>query len=88
MTAIVTQERAKATWLTALAGLLLLAAAFALMVAAAPEHPHSRPHAVVTTTSRAQAFLLTAVSPPRSADRAGPPLRAGCGAPPRSAARP
>lgn len=40
MTAIVSRERAKTTWLTALAGLLLLTAAVTMMAMAAPANPH------------------------------------------------
>ena len=40
MTAIVSRERAKTTWLTALAGILLLTAAVTMMAMAAPANPH------------------------------------------------
>jgi hypothetical protein len=43
MTAIVSRERAKTTWLTALAGLLLLSAAVTMMAIAAPATPHPAP---------------------------------------------
>lgn len=36
MTAIVSSSRARSTWLTAAAGLLMLAAAFVMMICAAP----------------------------------------------------
>jgi len=36
MSAVVTSSRARSTWLTGLAGLLMLAAAFVMMVIAAP----------------------------------------------------
>ena len=42
MTAIVDRKRARATWLTGAAGMLMLAAAVAMMVYAAPR-PHSVP---------------------------------------------
>ena len=38
MVAIVSRERARATWLTGLAGLLLLSAALMMMAMAAPAH--------------------------------------------------
>jgi hypothetical protein len=38
MLAIVSRERARATWLTGLAGLLLLSAALTMMAIAAPAH--------------------------------------------------
>jgi hypothetical protein len=38
MVAIVSRERARATWLTGLAGLLLLSAALTMMAVAAPAH--------------------------------------------------
>jgi hypothetical protein len=38
MLGIVSRERARATWLTGLAGLLLLAAALTMMAIAAPAH--------------------------------------------------
>ena len=40
MTAVVRKERAKATWLTGLAGLVILAAAFVMMACAAPSLAH------------------------------------------------
>ena len=43
MTAIVSRERAKTTWLTALAGLLLLTAAVTMMAMAVPANPHPSP---------------------------------------------
>ena len=51
MTAVVSRERAKATWLTGAAGLLMLAAAFVMMVAAAPAHVHHRPYAPAKPTA-------------------------------------
>ena len=56
MTAVVSRERAKATWLTGVAGLLILAAAFVMMACAAPSLAAPRPHAAVT---RAAATMLT-----------------------------
>jgi len=40
MTAVVSRERAKATWLTGAAGLLILAVAFVMMACAAPSLVH------------------------------------------------
>ncbi len=48
MTAVVSREQSRATWLTGLAGLLILAAAFAMMACAAPSLVHARAHAAVT----------------------------------------
>jgi hypothetical protein len=55
MSAIVSQERARGTWLTGAAGLLLLMAAFLMMLAGAPAHAHPKhgpatPSAVQLTT--------------------------------------
>ena len=44
MTAVVSQERAARTGLTAAAGVLMLAIAFVMMVVAAPGHGHVRVH--------------------------------------------
>jgi len=44
MTAVVSRERAKATWLTGIVGLVILAAAFVMMACAAPSLAHPRPH--------------------------------------------
>lgn len=52
MTAVVSRERAKATWLTGVAGLLILAAAWAMMVCAAPSLAYPRPHPAVTRAPR------------------------------------
>ena len=46
MTAVVSRERAQATWLTGLVGLVILAAAFVMMACAAPSLASSRPHGV------------------------------------------
>jgi hypothetical protein len=51
MTAVVSREQARATWVTGLAGLLILLAAFVMMACAAPSLVHSRPHAAVTQTT-------------------------------------
>ncbi|MGH3198560.1 MAG: hypothetical protein ACRDOH_23790 [Streptosporangiaceae bacterium] len=44
MTAVVSRERAKATYLTGAAGVLMLAIACMMMVVAAPGHLQGRPH--------------------------------------------
>jgi hypothetical protein len=49
MTAIVSRERAKATALTGAAGVLLLMAAFVMMLAAAPKQAQHRPAAPPVT---------------------------------------
>ena len=51
MTAVVSAERAARTWLTGVAGLLIVAVAFVMMALAAPPPSHGRPHGAVTTTS-------------------------------------
>jgi hypothetical protein len=44
MTAVVSRERAKATWLSGVVGLVILALAFVMMACAAPSLAHPRPH--------------------------------------------
>ena len=44
MTAVVSRERAKATWLSGVIGLVILTAAFVMMACAAPSPAHPRPH--------------------------------------------
>lgn len=44
MTAVVSRERARTTYLTAAAGMLMLAVAFMMMIAAAPGHLRARAH--------------------------------------------
>lgn len=51
MTAVVSAEHAVRTWLTAAAGLLIVAAAFVMMAWAAPSPLHARPPRPVTSTS-------------------------------------
>jgi hypothetical protein len=43
MTTVMSRERAKATWLTGVAGLLMLGVAFVMMVVAAPSAAHPLP---------------------------------------------
>ncbi|MBV9094763.1 MAG: hypothetical protein JO132_12955 [Streptosporangiaceae bacterium] len=49
MSAIVSGERARATWLTGAAGLLLITAAFVMMVVAAPSRAALHAHGPGTT---------------------------------------
>ena len=64
MSAIVCRERAKATWLTGAVGLLLLMAAFVMMLVGAPtqlHHPErgpAKPPAVRLTTDLCHQLML------------------------------
>jgi hypothetical protein len=49
MSAVVSKSRAKSTWLTGTAGLLMLAVALVMMVAAAPRTHHALRHDTVTS---------------------------------------
>ena len=69
MTAAVSREHAKQTWLTGLAGLVILAAAFVMMACAAPSLAHPRSHEAMTQSAR---VLITA----SWAGRAGPATQA------------
>jgi hypothetical protein len=69
MTAVVSTERAKATWLTAVAGLLILAAAFVMMACAAPSIMHARPLGAPTKVAGGYASWMSTDS--RSAIRLG-----------------
>jgi hypothetical protein len=51
MTAVVSRERATATWLTGVVGLVILAAAFAMMACAAPSLANPRPHGAMTRSA-------------------------------------
>jgi hypothetical protein len=80
MTAIVSQERAKATWLTGAAGLLLLMAAFVMMIASAPAHLDHRAHgpvkpsAVQLTADPCHQFTSRSDSTAVRACLVGPPV--------------
>jgi len=50
MTTVVNSERARATWLTGAAGLLILAAALVLMIVAAPSQTHPLPRRAAAQT--------------------------------------
>ena len=80
MTAVVSRERAKATWLTGVAGLVILAAAFVMMACAAPSLAHPRPH-----QATAQSASVSASSPITGSWSAGQAARVG---PDRRAAAP
>ena len=61
MTAMVSRERARATWLTGVAGVIILAAAFVMMACAAPSLAHPRPHrSVAQPASLTTSSLITA----------------------------
>jgi hypothetical protein len=71
MTAVVSEEHAKATWLTGVAGLLILGAAVVMMVVAAPSPAHPRPH-----PAAAQAYTPSMITESWSASRSErPPAR-------------
>ena len=71
MTALVSRERAKATWLTSVAGLVILAAAFVMMACAAPSLAHPRPHGTMTQPASVYTSSLVTAS---WAGRGGPGL--------------
>jgi hypothetical protein len=58
MTAVVSKERAKATWLTGVVGLLIVGAAFVMMACAAPSLAAPRPHAAVTQAAKVSTSAL------------------------------
>ena len=51
MTAVVSRERAKATWLTGVVGLVILAIALVMMACAAPSLARPRSHAAIAQTA-------------------------------------
>jgi len=60
MAAVVSRDRARATWLTGLAGVVILAVAFVMMACAAPSLAHPRPHwATAPSTSVSTSWLIT-----------------------------
>jgi hypothetical protein len=72
MAAVVSKERAKATWLTGLAGLVILTVAFVMMACAAPSLAHSRPHmATAQSASVSTSRLITRNGSGSGAGRAG-----------------
>ena len=65
MTAVVSRERAKATWLSGVAGLVILAVAFVMMACAAPSLAHPRPHEA--TAQSASVYTSSLITGSRSA---------------------
>jgi len=64
MTGVVSRERAKATWLSGVVGLVILAAAFVMMACAAPSLAHPRPHgATARPASVHTSSLITGAGP-------------------------
>ena len=57
MTAVVNRERATATWLTAVVGLVILAAAFVMMACAAPSLASPRPHGAMTRSANVSTLV-------------------------------
>ena len=95
MTAVVSREHARATFLTGAAGVLLLAVAFLMMVVAAPAHGLGRLHgpakpsaAVLTSdvchqlTAKSDSTTVRGCRVGPAADAAGP-ARSRPGTPPR-----
>jgi hypothetical protein len=72
MTAAVSRERAGATWLTGMAGLIILAAAFVMMACAAPSLAQPRPHGAMTRTRPASVSASALITGSWSASGAGP----------------
>jgi hypothetical protein len=78
MTAVASRERAKATWLSGIAGLVILAVAFVMMACAAPSLAHPRPHgATAQPASVHTSSLITGSRSARWTGRAGQGRRAG-----------
>ena len=69
MTAVVSKEHAKATWLLGVAGLVILAVAVVMMACAAPSLARPRPHAAMA--------LPTGVHTSGQITRSGQASRAG-----------
>jgi hypothetical protein len=59
MTAVVCRERAKATWLGGVTGLVILAVAFVMMAVAAPSLAHPRPHGATQPARLYASWLVT-----------------------------
>jgi hypothetical protein len=71
MAAVVSRERAKGTWLTGLAGLVILAVALVMMACAPPSLAHLRPHGpTAQSASVATLSLITQDGPASGAGRA------------------
>ena len=83
MTAAVSRERAKATWLSGVVGLVILAAAFVMMACAPPSLAHPRPHgATAQPASVHTSSLITGSWSAGQAARVGPDRRAAAPAEP------
>lgn len=77
MTAVVNRERARATWLTGVVGLVILAAAFVMMACAAPSLTSPRPHGAMTRSANVStSSLITGSWSAGGAGRAGQGRRA------------
>jgi hypothetical protein len=77
MTAMVSRERATATWLTGVVGLVILAAAFVMMACAAPSLANPRPHGAMTRSADVYtSSLITGSWSESGAGRAGQGRRA------------
>ncbi len=63
MTAIVSKDRAKTTWLTGAVGLLLLALSFAMMAVAAPARPGPPAIHKIVLDSRSISGRITSQNP-------------------------
>ena len=76
MTAVVSRERARATYLTGIAGLLMLAIAFVMMIVAAPGQPHGlvRPSTVQLTSDVCHQLTARSDSPTVRACWGGPAI--------------
>ena len=76
MTAVVSRERARATCLTGIAGLLVLAIAFAMMIVAAPGQPHGsvKPSTVQLTSDVCHQLTARSDSPAVRACWGGPAI--------------
>ena len=78
MTAVVSRERATATWLSGAVGLVILAVAVVMMACAAPSLAHPRPHqATAQSASVSTSSLITGSWSARVTGQAGQGRRAG-----------
>jgi hypothetical protein len=84
MTAVVSRERATATWLTGVVGLVILAAAFVMMACAAPSLASPRPHGATAGDQHSQRVHLLVDHPELVRERGRP---GGTGPPRRRAGR-
>lgn len=71
MAAAVSRERATGTWLTGLAGLVILAVAFVMMACAAPSLAHPRPHGPTAQSASVSTSSLIRNGSASGAGRAG-----------------